>query len=85
MSERVEVLATCPTHGRQVFRRVAGQRWWECPLTGSFEPGTCGYVIPDETVTPDGGEVVHIDRVQFKREGDTEVRFITAPSPGDPS
>lgn len=55
----VLAVAACPTHGRQSFVRVAGCNWWECPEIGMLEPGSCGSVIPDEQVTPDGAEVLH--------------------------
>jgi hypothetical protein len=65
----VQALATCPVHGAQVFRRVGECNWWECPETGMLEPRTCGSVIPDESVTPDGAEVVHWSDAQRSRYG----------------
>lgn len=55
----------CPTHGPQQFVRVSECNWWECPLADSFVPGSCGSVIPDELLTPDGAEVAHISRSRW--------------------
>lgn len=51
-----DLKATCPMHGKVAFIRVEALAGWVCSA-GYFQ--TCYSLIPDETFTPDGGEVVN--------------------------
>lgn len=68
--------AECAEHGLQDFIYAAQCDWWECSLAGMFEPSSCGSVIPQESVTPDGADVLHWgDSWSRKPRGDEGKRW----------
>lgn len=46
------LLGDCPVHGEVTFVRCEPCQWMHCP------EDECHWVIPDETVTPDGADPI---------------------------